>query len=150
MKQEDPLAWSCDFQGTEHPATARLRLKKEYIALVIAMKRENTDNTHKYLNDLLVQAKAELQHARTSENNHRMATIGQHVDEIVAYLNGNNINIDHPERSDDGSGKKASGHYKLEAIPRFLGEVKCLIDQWHASELSKVHDEVVRLARLDA
>lgn len=149
MIQENPKDWAqTAFQGSEHPDTARLRIRKDYVDKITALKRENIDNIYQYLTVLLEKAKEELQHCRSSSNDHRRAMLRQHIDEVVAYLNGHNIGIKAPGRYDDTNSLFDKGMYILDEIPAFLGEVKCVIDQWHGNHLSKVHDEVAMIIDL--
>jgi hypothetical protein len=96
MKQDNPMAWSRDVQGWEHPETARLRLGKETIDQLTAVKRESMDNIYRYINDLVEKAKEELGHARSSSNDHRKILLAQHIDELIAYLKGHNFDLATP------------------------------------------------------
>ena len=148
MKQDNPIAWSRDLQGSEHPETARLRLGKEMIDQLLAIKRENMDNIYRYINDLIDKAKEELQHARASSNDHRKTLLAQHIDELVAYLHGHNIEIDPPQQASLDGDKKAARSYVLDDVSGFFGQVRCLVDQWHSDHLAKVLKEVAILQNL--
>lgn len=149
MKQENPQQWAQAFQGSEHPDTARLRIRQEQTDRITALKRENIDNIYSYLEGLIDKAKEELQHCRSSSNDHRRAMLRQHLEEIIAYLGGHNIGVNEPARYDKKSGGFEEGMFVLDGVPTFLGEVKCIIDQWHGQILSKVHDEVSQLVELN-
>ena len=148
MKQDNPIAWSRDLQGSEHPETARLRLGKETIDQLTAMKREGMDNIYKYINDLVDKAKEELQHARSASNDHRKTLLAQHIDELVAYLKGHNIELDLPRLASAGSEGKAARSYVLDDVSGFFGQVRCVVDQWHSDHLAKVLKEVSILQNL--
>ena len=148
MKQEDPFAWKHDFRGAEHPETARLRLGKETIDQLAAIKRESMDNVYKYINDLLDKAKEELQHARSANNDHRKAMLAQHIDEMIAYLGGHNLDVDPPKLAGGDSGKGGARSYALDDVSAFFGRVRCVVDQWHSDHLSKVHKEIAILHNL--
>ena len=142
------MAWSRDVQGWEHPETARLRLGKETIDQLTAMKREGMDNIYKYINDLVEKAKDELQHARSSSNDHRKTLLAQHIDELVAYLKGHNIELNPPRLASPGSEGKAARSYVLDEVSGFFGQVRCVVDQWHSDHLAKVLKEVAILQNL--
>lgn len=148
MIQDNPAKWPQGFQGSEHPDTARVRVRKEYVDAMIALKRENMDRVFAYLNGLLEKAKEELQHARGSNADHRRAALRQHVDEILAYLKGQSLDVPAPPVYDETAGSGYTGTYVLEAIPTFLGQVKCVLDQWYDSHLIAVYDEMVALVNL--
>ena len=147
MKQDNPIVWSHDMQGSEHPETARLRLGKETIDQLTAMKREGMDNIYRYINELVDKARDELQHARSSSNDHRKTLLAQHIDELVAYLRGHNIELDPPRQAPGGDGKAARA-YVLDDVSAFFGQVRCLVDQWHSDHLAKVLKEVAILQNL--
>lgn len=149
MKQENLMPSLRDLQGSEHPETARLRLGKEMIDMLSAIKREGADNTYAYINELLGKAREELQHARSASNDHRKVLLSQHVDEIVAYLRGIKLDVKTPRLQDEG-GKGASRSFVLDDVPNFFGEVRCAIDQWHADHLSAVHKEIAIMHNLQA
>lgn len=143
--QEDPKIWAQAFQGAELPDTARLRIRQEQVERITALKRENIDNIYKYLSTMIDKAKEELQHCRSATNDHRRAMLRQHIDEIVAYLGGHNIGVNAPGRYDGKNSMYEKGTYVLEEVPVFLGEAKCIIDQWHGQILTRVHDEVAQI-----
>lgn len=147
--QREPVAWSREFQGSEHPETARLRVHKDYIETVTALKRESIDKTHGYLMSLLDRAKEELAHARSASNDLRRILMQQHIDELVAYVAGHGITPKLPNLYGDTKGPAMAGFYVIEEIPTFLGEVKFLIDLWYEKRLQKVHDEVAALIGLN-
>lgn len=148
MIQDNPANWSQGFHGSEHPQTAALRVKKDYVDTMIALKRENMDRVYAYLNGLIEKAKEEMQHARGSNADHRRAALRQHIDEIVAYLKGQALEVPAPAMYDEKAGAGFSGTYVLEAIPPFFGQVKCVLDQWYDSHLIEVYDEMVSLVNL--
>jgi hypothetical protein len=137
MIQENPSSWGPGFYGSEHPDTARLRVKKEYVDTMISLKRENMDRVYAYLTGLLDKAKEELQHARAGNNEHRRQALRQNVDEIIAYLQGQALDITPPNGE--------NGNYSLDDVPAFFGRVKCVLDQWYDSHLMTVYDEIVIL-----
>jgi hypothetical protein len=143
-----PLAWSADFAGTEHPETARLRLQRDYIATVTALKRESADQTYAYLSGLIDKAKEELGHSRNTNNDSRRAMLQQHIDELGAYVTGHGITIKLPNRYAPNPNETAQGFYVIDEIPAWFGEVKFLIDLWYDQHLAKVHDEVSALIGL--
>jgi hypothetical protein len=148
MKQDNPTVWSRDLQGSEHPETARLRLGKETIDQLTAIKRESMDNIYRYINDLVDKAKEELQHARAASNDHRKTLLAQHIDELVAYLKGHNIELDLPRLAPPDDDKKAPRSYVLDDVSGFFGQVRCIVDQWHSNHLDKVLKEVTILQNL--
>ena len=148
MKQDNPTVWSRDLQGSEHPETARLRLGKEAIDQLTALKRENMDNIYKYINELVDKAKEELQHARAANNEHRKALLAQHIDELTAYLKGHNIKLDPPKLAAAEGGGKGAKSYVLDEVSGFFGQVRCIVDQWHSDHLAKVLKEVAILQNL--
>ncbi len=148
MIQENPASWGPGFHGSEHPDTAKLRVRKEYVDAMIALKRENMDRVYAYLNGLIEKAKEEMQHARGSNADHRRAALRQHIDEIGAYLQGQALNVAAPAVYDEKAGAGYAGTYVLEAIPAFFGQVKCVLDQWYDSHLIAVYDEMVSLVNL--
>lgn len=145
MIQENPVSWGQGFSGSEHPETAAIRVQKEYVDTMIALKRENMDRVFLYLTGLIERAKEEMQHARGTNNEHRRAALKQQVDEIVAYLKGQAIDLDPPSVYGDEGGAAFRGSYVLEEIPAFFGQVKCVLDQWYDSHLIAVYDEMVTL-----
>jgi hypothetical protein len=141
------MAWLRDAQGSEHPETARLRLGKETIDQLTAIKRESMDNIYKYINDLIDKAKEELAHARSASNDHRKILLAQHVDELIAYLKGHNFELATPRWAEEGD-KKGPRTYVLDDVSAFFGQVRCLVDQWHSDHLAKVLKEVAILQNL--
>ena len=125
MIQDNPTNWPVDLRGSEHPDTARLRLGKETIDQTLAIKRESMDNIYKYINDLVDKAKEELQHARSSSNDHRKTLLAQHIDELVAYLAGHNLPLDPPKLENGGQGARI---YVLDDVSSFFGQVRCVVD----------------------
>ncbi len=140
MIQENPISWSQGFHGSEHPETAALRVQKDYVDTMVALKRENMDRVYEYLTGLLEKAKEELGHARTGNNEHRRQALRQNVDEIIAYLKGQALDVTAP--------KFENGGYALDDVPAFFGQVKCVLDQWFDSHLMSVYDEIVILVNL--
>lgn len=145
MIQENPVNWGQGFAGSEHPETAAIRVQKEYVDMMIALKRENMDRVYAYLTGLIERAKEELVHARGANNEHRRAALKQQIDEIVAYLKGQAIDVAAPPLYDEAGGAQFRGSYVLDEIPGFFGKVKCLLDQWYDSHLIAVYDEMVIL-----
>lgn len=145
MIQENPGNWGQGFAGSEHPETAAIRVQKEYVDTMIALKRENMDRVFLYLTGLIERAKEEMQHARGTNNEHRRAALKQQIDEIVAYLKGQAIDLDPPAIYGDEGGASFKGSYVLDEIPGFFGQVKCVLDQWYDSHLIAVYDEMVTL-----
>lgn len=145
MMESDPAGWNREFAGSEHPETARLRLAKQYIDTITALKRENMDRTYIYLTTLIDKAKEELNHSRTSNSDHRRALLQQHIDELSTYLAGFGITPPLPGKYDERHGKAMQGSYILDEIPAFFGAVKFLIDEWYTKNLGKVHDDVASL-----
>jgi hypothetical protein len=137
MIQDNPNNWSQGFWGSEHPDTARVRVKKDYVDTMIALKRENMDRVYAYLTGLIEKAKEEAQHARAGNNEHRRAAVRQNIDEIIAYLKGQSLDVAPPEMQ--------GGNYVLDDIASFFGRVKCVLDQWYDSHLMSVYDEIVIL-----
>ncbi len=148
MIQNNPKDWSQGFWGSEHPDTAALRVKKDYVDTMIALKRENMDRIYAYLTGLLEKAKEELGHARGGSSDHRRYALRQHVDEIAAYLRGQALEIELPPTYGENGGAALRGHYVLEAVPQFFGQVKCVLDQWYDSHLIEVYDEMVAMVNL--
>ena len=142
------MAWPRELQGSEYRETARLRLGKEMIDQLLAIKRENMDNIYRYINDLIDKAKEELQHARAASNDHRKTLLAQHIDELVAYLHGHNIELAAPRLSDGEGDKKGARSYVLDDVSGFFGQVRCLVDQWHSDHLAKVVKEITILQNL--
>ena len=142
MIQDNPMSWPSDLRGSEHPDTARLRLGKETIDQMLAMKREGMDKIYIYINELVDKAKEELQHARSASNDHRKMTLAAHIDELVAYLAGHNLPLDPPKLENGGQGARI---YVLDDVSSFFGQVRCVVDQWHADHLAKVVKEITIL-----
>lgn len=147
MIHENPVSWSQGFHGSEHPDTAALRVQKDYVDTMVALKRENMDRVYEYLTGLLEKAKEEAQHARAGNNEHRRAAVRQNIDEIVAYLKGQALDVEPPAVHGPNDGPLA-GHYVLDDIAGFFGRVKCVLDQWFDSHLMSVYDEIVILVNL--
>jgi hypothetical protein len=148
MIQDNPSNWSQGFWGSEHPQTAALRVKKDYVDTMIALKRENMDRVYLYLTGLLDKAKEELGHARSGSNELRRAALRQHVDEIVAYLKGQALDVAPPSRYGDDVAPGLRGTYVLDEVSAFFGRVKCVLDQWYDSHLIALYDEMVTLMNL--
>ena len=148
MIQQDPSNWSQGFQGSEHPDTARVRVRKEYVDAMIALKRENMDRVYIYLNGLMEKAKEELALARGTSADGRRAALRQHIDEIIAYLKGQSLDVPPPQLYGEKAGAAFAGSYVLEEIPSFFGQVKCVLDQWYDSHLIAVYDEMLALVNL--
>ena len=147
MIQPNQKEFSQGFWGSEHPETAALRVQKDYVDTMIALKRENMDRVFLYLTGLLDKAKDELGLARSgggSGDSRRMA-LRQHVDEIASYLKGQALDIERPPTYPEAAGAAYKGHYILEEVPVFFGQVKCVLDQWYDNHLLAVYDEVVIL-----
>lgn len=145
MLHQNPTDWSPGFHGSEHPDTARLRVEASHIERMVALKRENMDRIAEYLNGLIDKAKEELGHARAGNNEHRRAMLRQHVDEIIAYLKGQALDVTPPPQYGEGANK---GHYILDEIAPFFGRVRCVIDQWYDSHLLALYDEMLKLVAL--
>ena len=145
MIQENPVSWGQGFAGSEHPETAAIRVQKEYVDKMIALKRENMARVYAYLPGLIERAKEKMQHARGANNEHRRSALKQQIDEIVAYLKGQAIDIAPPPLYGDEGGASFRGSYVLDDIPGFFGQVKCVLDQWYDSHLIAVYDEMVIL-----
>lgn len=150
MIHEDPIEWEQGFHGSEHPKTAAIRVRKEYVERMIALKRENMDHVYAYMTELLDKAKEELGHCRSggSSGDHRRLALKQHVDEIAAYLMGQGFEIATPATYRDDSGAALANHYVLEEVPTYFGRVKCALDQWFDSHLIAVYDEMLTLVSL--
>ncbi|WP_374529975.1 hypothetical protein [Novosphingobium sp.] len=148
MVHENAVNWSQGFWGSEHPDTAALRVKKEYVDKMIALKRENMDRVYAYLTGLIEKAKEELQHARGSNADHRRFALRQQIDEIVAYLKGQALDVPAPSKYGPEAGSGYAGTYNLDEISDFFGRVKCVADQWFDSHLIAVYDEMVTLINL--
>jgi hypothetical protein len=148
MIHQDPNNWSQGFQGSEHPDTARVRVRKEYVDAMIALKRENMDRVYAYLNGLMDKAKEELALARGSSADGRRAALRQHIDEIIAYLKGQALEVQPPQLYGEKAGAAYAGSYVLEEISPFFGQVKCVLDQWYDSHLIEVYDEMLALVNL--
>jgi hypothetical protein len=147
MIQQNPKEFSQGFWGSEHPETAALRVQKDYVDTMIALKRENMDRVYLYLTALLDKAKEELGLARSGggSGDSRRLALRQHVDEIASYLKGQALDIEKPPTYPEAAGAAYKGHYILEEVPAFFGRVKCVLDQWYDSHLLAVYDEVVIL-----
>jgi hypothetical protein len=150
MIQEKSVRWEQGFQGSEHPETAALRVRKEYVEKMIALKRENMDHVYAYLTALIDKAKEELGHARSggSSGDHRRQALKQHIDEIAAYLKGQALEVQLPSTYGEAGGAALRHHYVLEEVPGFFGQVKCVLDQWFDSHLIAVYDEMLTLVNL--
>ena len=64
MIQENPVSWGQGFAGSEHPETAAIRVQKEYVDKMIALKRENMDRVYAYLSALIERGRVESDEAR--------------------------------------------------------------------------------------
>ena len=150
MIQEDPTGWDRGFHGSEHPKTASIRVRKEYVEHMIALKRENMDHVYAYLTELLDKAKEELGHCRSggSAGDHRRMALKQHVDEIAAYLHGQGLEVELPRTHTQAGDAVQGHHYLLDDVPAFFGRVKCVLDQWFDSHLIAVYDEMLTLVTL--
>jgi hypothetical protein len=148
MIQENPANWSQGFWGSEHPDTARLRVEKDYVETMVALKRENMDRISVYLNGLMEKAKEELNLARAGNNDVRRAALRQHVDEILAYLKGQALDVVPPPKHEEKDGPQHKGHYILDDIAPFFGRVRCVLDQWYDSHLIALYDEMLTLVKL--
>lgn len=148
MIQENAVSWNQGFWGSEHPDTAALRVKKDYVDTMIALKRENMDRVYAYLTGMIEKAKEELQHARGSNADHRRHALRQQIDEIVAYLKGQALDVPPPPKYGPEAGTGYAGTYNLDEISDFFGRVKCVADQWFDSHLIAVYDELVTLINL--
>lgn len=149
MIQHNPKEFSQGFWGSEHPETAALRVQKDYVDTMVALKRENMDRIYVYLNGLIEKAKEELGMARSggqSADGRRMA-LKQHVDEIAAYLKAQALVVELPRMHNPQDGGGSSGHYVLEDVPPFFGRVRCVLDQWYDSHLLALYDEVLMLVK---
>ena len=93
---------------------------------------------------VMAKAKEELGHARSGSNELRKIALAQHIDETVSYLCGQGIEIEAPETRAEG-GRQS---YLLESVPAFFGRVRCVLDQWHASHMIELYDEMVTLVKL--
>jgi hypothetical protein len=142
--QHKPIAFGQAFWGSEHPDTARLRVQQDYVDKMIALKRENMDRVSSYIDDLMAKAKEELGHARSGSNELRKIAMAQHIEEIVAYLRGQGIEIQPPAA--EGTGARRS--FALDEVPAFFGRVRCVLDQWHGSHMIELYDEMVTLVKL--
>ncbi len=144
-EQQPPASWLRGLQGAEHPDSTRLRIEKEYIDSITALRRENIDGVYEYLNSLIEKAKEELGHARSSSNDLRRASLGQHIEEISAYLHTHGIEVAPPNKYGEQYGAANSNFYVLEEIPGYIGEIKCIVDQWRAKQLDGLYDELLKL-----
>jgi hypothetical protein len=144
MIHSKPAEFGQAFWGSEHPDTARLRVQQDYVDKMIALKRENMDRVSQYIDDLLAKAKEELGHARSGSNELRKLALAQHINEIVAYLKGQAIEIQPPAIQGEG----ARAGYNLEEVPGFFGRVRCVLDQWHDTHMIELYDEMVTLVKL--
>lgn len=145
MIQENSVNWAQGFAGSEHPDTAAIRVQKDYVDMMVALKRENMDRVYAYLNGLIERAKEEMQHARGANNEHRRAALRQQIDETVAYLKGQALDVAPPAVYGENAGPAFKGTYVLDEVPGFFGRVKCVLDQWYDSHLIAVYDEIVIL-----
>ncbi|WP_284126510.1 hypothetical protein [Parerythrobacter aestuarii] len=143
-----PVPWSQDFATSEHPDTARHRIQREYIMAVTELPRGNLERKYAYLQQLISRAKEELGHARSANNEHRMAAMQQNIDELVAYVSGYGIRANLPNRNGENGSTAIASFYVLEEIPTFLGELGFLIDRWYEEELAGIHDELLKLTGL--
>ena len=139
-----------EFTACEHPDTARHRFQHEYIMAISAVSRESIDRKYAYLTGLVAKAKEELGHARSASNETRMAAMQQNIDELVAYVDGYGIRAKLPNRNGEKASVNIASFYVLEEIPTFLGELTFQIDIWYEKELTKVHDELLKLTGLAA
>ena len=144
MIQHKPMDFGQAFWGSEHPDTARLRVQQDYVDKMIALKREHMARVSQYVDELMAKAKEELGHARSGSNELRKIALAQHIDETVSYLCGQGIEIEAPETRAEG-GRQS---YLLESVPAFFGRVRCVLDQWHASHMIELYDEMVTLVKL--
>ncbi len=140
MIQDNPRQWSQGNWGSEHPDTARIRVEKEYVDTMVALKRENMDRIAAYLDALIEKAKEELGHARAGSAEHRKQATRQHIDEIIAYLKGQSLDVAPPA--------EAHGAYVLDDVSQFFGRVRCVLDQWYDSHLIALYDEMLVLVKL--
>ena len=144
MIQHKPMDFGQAFWGSEHPDTARLRVQQDYVDKMIALQRENRDRVSQDVADLMAKAKEELGHARSGSNELRKIALAQHIDETVSYLCGQGIEIEAPETRAEG-GRQS---YLLESVPACFGRGRCVLDQWHASHMIELYDEMVTLVKL--
>ena len=149
-EQVPPANWARGVQGAEHPDSTRLRIEKEYIDHITAIRRENIDGVYEYLSGLIEKAKEELGHARSSSNDARRASLGQHIEELSAYLHAQGIEVAPPNKYGEQYGPANSNFFVLEEIPGYIGEVKCIIDQWRAKQLDGLYDELLKLINIKA
>jgi hypothetical protein len=148
MIQHKPAEFGQAFWGSEHPETARLRVQKDYIDKMIALKRENMDRVAAYIDEQLAKAKEELGHARGGNNDLRRLTLTALIEEIVAYLKGQAIEIQPPSIHSDAHPGGPKGTYALDEVSAFFGRVRCVIDQWYDNHLIELYDEMVTLVKL--
>ena len=150
MTEQKSVRWDPGFHGSEHPETAALRVRKEYVEKMIALKRENMDHVYAYLTGLVDKAKEELGHARSggTSGDHRRLALKQHIDEIAAYLKGQGLDVAPPRTYADIGEAALGNHYVIEDVPPFFGRVKCVLDQWFDSHLIAVYDEMLTLVNL--
>lgn len=134
----------------EHPDTARHRIQHDFIMQVSKLSREAIDRKYAYLTRLVDRAKEELGHARSASNEVRVAAMQQNIDELIAYLSGHGIRAKLPNRNGEAGPASAANFFVLGEIPAFLGEITFLIDLWYEKELTKVHDELLKLTGLAA
>ena len=139
-----------DGAGAEHPETARHRIQHDFIMTVSSLSREAIDRKYAYLTRLIERAKEELGHARSANNETRMAAMQQNIDELVAYVSGHGIRAKLPNRNGESASPAIANFYVLGEIPAFLGEMSFLVDLWYEKELAKVHDELLKLTGLTA
>ena len=85
MIQQNPKDWQQGFWGSEHPETAALRVQKDYVDTMIALKRENMDRVYLYLTSLLDKAKEELGLARSELH----SIVHGFCEDLLATAHGN-------------------------------------------------------------
>jgi hypothetical protein len=142
------LSVSTEGSVGEHPETARHRIQHDFIMQVSKLSREAVDRKYAYLSRLVERAKEELGHARSASNEVRVAAMQQNIDELIAYLSGHGIRAKLPNRNGEAGPASTANFFVLGEIPAFLGEMTFLIDLWYEKELTKVHDELLKLTGL--
>lgn len=149
MIQHNQREFSQGFWGSEHPDTAALRVQKDYVDTMVALKRENMDRIYLYLTGLVDKAKEELGMARSGGQSAdaRRHALKQHVDEIASYLHAQGLQVELPRMHHPQEGGAVIGHYVLDDVPPFFGRVKCVLDQWYDSHLLALYDEVLMLVK---